>query len=43
MWLQELEVLSKEYVGYVEERQRSCYSIGDTVKIKVVKKKPAQN
>jgi DNA topoisomerase-2 len=39
MWLQELDVLSKEYVGYVEERQRSCSSIGDTVKIKVVKKK----
>lgn len=39
MWLQELDALSKEYVGYVEERQRSCSSIGDTVKIKVVKKK----
>ena len=39
MWLQELDVLSKEYVGYVEDRQRSCSSISDTVKIKVVKKK----
>jgi len=39
MWLQELDVLSKEYVGYVEDRQRSCSSIGETVKIKVVKKK----
>jgi DNA topoisomerase-2 len=43
MWLQELDVLSKEYVGYVEERQRSCSSIGDTVKIKVVKKKVVEN